>query len=185
MMEQGAINGCVVQDFNLLAVLPDKNKVFRALSRLKYMVVIDPLSTETARFWQPHGEFNNVDLSQVETEVFRLLSSCFAEEDGLVANSSRWLQWHWAAAEQLHDGKILGTLFLRLCELYRQEGGVVLEPLMAMCWDYTNPADPSPEEVAQESKGHALQDVYDTSGKLLLKMRRQLDAVVQPNGAPR
>ncbi|WP_258577379.1 molybdopterin-dependent oxidoreductase [Candidatus Pantoea persica] len=97
MMEQGAINGCLVQSFNLLAAFPDKNKACRALSRLKYMVVIDPLSTETASFWQPHGEFNDVDPAQIATEVFRLPSSCFAEEEGSVANSSRWLQWHWAA----------------------------------------------------------------------------------------
>ncbi|SUB19192.1 Formate dehydrogenase, nitrate-inducible, major subunit precursor [Pantoea agglomerans] len=109
MMEQGALNGCLIQGFNLLAAFPDKNKAVRALSRLKYMVVIDPLRTETASFWQHHDEFNDVDPSKIQTEVFRLPSSCFAEESGSVANSSRWLQWHWAAAEPpaeaLHDGK--------------------------------------------------------------------------------
>jgi len=179
MMEQGALNGCLIQGFNLLAAFPDKNKAVRALSRLKYMVVIDPLRTETASFWQHHDEFNDVDPSTIQTEVFRLPSSCFAEESGSVANSSRWLQWHWAAAEPpaeaLHDGKILGNLFMRLRALYRLEGGAAPEPLMAMRWDYRDPSNPEPEEVAQESNGQALADIYDASGKLLLKKGQQLN----------
>lgn len=65
------------------------------LSKLKYMVVIDPLVTETSTFWQNHGESNDVDPASIQTEVFRLPSTCFAEEDGSIANSGRWLQWHW------------------------------------------------------------------------------------------
>ena len=105
--------------------------------------------------------------------MFRLPSSCFAEENGSIANSSRWLQWHWAAAEPpgeaLHDGKILGNIFLRLRERYRREGGAAPEPLLAMRWDYHDPRNPEPEEVARENNGWALADVYDDSGKLLLK----------------
>ncbi len=50
---------------------------------------------------------------------------------------------------------------------------------MAMRLDYSNPADPSPEEVAQESNGRALQDVYDASGKLLLKKGQQLNSFAE------
>ncbi len=46
-------------------------------------MVIDPLVTETSTFWQNHGESNDVDPSAIQTEVFRLPSTCFAEEDGL------------------------------------------------------------------------------------------------------
>ncbi|NYY79919.1 hypothetical protein DMH17_13055 [Raoultella planticola] len=59
----------------------------RSLSKLKYMVVIDPLVTETSTFWQNHGESNDVDPAAIQTEVFRLPSTCFAEEDGSIANS--------------------------------------------------------------------------------------------------
>jgi anaerobic selenocysteine-containing dehydrogenase len=38
---------------------------------------------------------NDVDPAAIQTEVFRLPSTCFAEEDGSIANSGRWLQWHW------------------------------------------------------------------------------------------
>jgi anaerobic selenocysteine-containing dehydrogenase len=70
-----------------VASFPDKNKVVRSLSKLKYMVVIDPLVTETSTFWQNHGESNDVDPAAIQTEVFRLPSTCFAEEDGSIANS--------------------------------------------------------------------------------------------------
>ena len=68
-----------------------------SLSKLKFLVTIDPLNTETSNFWQNHGEFNDVDSSQIQTEVFRLPSTCFAEENGSIVNSGRWLQWHWKA----------------------------------------------------------------------------------------
>ena len=71
-------------------------------------MTIDPLNTETSNFWQNHGEFNDVDSSQIQTEVFRLPSTCFAEENGSIVNSGRWLQWHWKGAdapgEALNDG---------------------------------------------------------------------------------
>ncbi len=143
LMLEGKINGYIVQGFNPLAAFPDKNKSTRALSKLKYMVVIDPLVTESSNFWQNHGEMNDVNPADIQTEVFRLPSSCFAEENGSIANSGRWLQWHWAAAEPpgeaLHDGKILGRLFMRLRELYQQEGGANPQPLLNIAWNYKDP----------------------------------------------
>ncbi|WP_247754016.1 formate dehydrogenase-N subunit alpha, partial [Citrobacter freundii] len=87
LMLEGKINGYIVQGFNPLAAFPDKNKSTRALSKLKYMVVIDPLVTESSNFWQNHGEMNDVNPADIQTEVFRLPSSCFAEENGSIANS--------------------------------------------------------------------------------------------------
>ncbi|EMX1422440.1 formate dehydrogenase-N subunit alpha, partial [Escherichia coli] len=76
LMLEGKINGYIVQGFNPLAAFPDKNKSIRALSKLKYMVVIDPLVTESSNFWQNHGEMNDVKPADIQTEVFRLPSSC-------------------------------------------------------------------------------------------------------------
>ncbi len=110
MMDNGNVTGYICRGFNPVASFPDKNKVVRSLSKLKYMVVIDPLVTETSTFWQNHGESNDVDPSTIQTEVFRLPSTCFAEEDGSIANSGRWLQWHWkgqdAPGEARNDGEI-------------------------------------------------------------------------------
>ncbi|MBJ8887925.1 formate dehydrogenase-N subunit alpha [Citrobacter sp. FDAARGOS_156] len=183
LMLEGKINGYIVQGFNPLAAFPDKNKSTRALSKLKYMVVIDPLVTESSNFWQNHGEMNDVNPADIQTEVFRLPSSCFAEENGSIANSGRWLQWHWAAAEPpgeaLHDGKILGRLFMRLRELYQQEGGANPQPLLNIAWNYKDPYDPHPEEIAREANGQALEDLYDDKGQLIAKKGQQLSSFAQ------
>lgn len=170
---QGKVNGYIIQGFNVMAAMPDSRKVRDALSKLKFMVVIDPLQTETASFWQNHGEFNDVDPAQIQTTVFRLPSSCFAEEDGSIANSGRWLQWHWTAQtppfEARHDGRILGGILMRLHALYRKEGGTCPDPVLNLNWNYHNPEDPHPEEVAKEANGYALEDLYDPEGKLIAK----------------
>ena len=85
--------------FNPVASFPNKNKVVASLSKLKFLVTIDPLNTETSTFWQNHGESNDVDPAKIQTEVFRLPSTCFAEENGSIVNSGRWLQWHWKGAD--------------------------------------------------------------------------------------
>jgi len=180
MMVEGQFNGLLVQGFNALASFPNKNKAVEAFSKLKFMVVMDPLATETATFWQNHDEMNDVDSSKIMTEVFRLPTACFAEENGSVANSSRWLQWHYTAAtppgEALHDTKILAHLFLRLREMYREEGGAPSDALMAIDWRYDNPHDPMPEELARESNGRAWKDIHDKDGKLLAKAGEQLSS---------
>jgi formate dehydrogenase major subunit len=60
---------------------------------------MDPLATRPREFWKNYGEHNDVDASKIQTEVFRLPTTCFAEERGSLVNSSRWLQWHWKGAD--------------------------------------------------------------------------------------
>jgi formate dehydrogenase major subunit len=88
--------------------------------------VIDPLATETASFWENHGQYINVDPTKIQTEVFRLPTTCFAEEDGSLTNSGRWLQWHWKGAdgpgESRSDILIMSDLFLRLRGYVPQRG---------------------------------------------------------------
>ncbi|CAM3680386.1 formate dehydrogenase-N subunit alpha [Rahnella bruchi] len=178
LMTEGKLNGYIVQGFNPLAAFPDKNKSSRALSKLKYMVVIDPLVTESSNFWQNHGAMNDVQTADIQTEVFRLPSSCFAEENGSIVNSARWLQWHFQASEPpgeaLHDGKIIARLFMKLRELYQKEGGANPLPVMNMAWDYQDPLDPLPEEIAREANGKALADIHDDQGNLLAKKGQQI-----------
>ncbi len=54
--------------FNPVASFPNKNKVIGCLSKLKFLVTIDPLNTETSN-WQNHGELNEVDSSKIQTSV--------------------------------------------------------------------------------------------------------------------
>jgi formate dehydrogenase-N alpha subunit len=183
MMHQGKVNGYICQGFNPIASTPDKNKLVASLSKLKYMVVIDPLVTETSNFWQNHGEMNDVDSASIQTEVFRLPSTCFAEEDGCIVNSGRWMQWHWKGAdapgEARTDGQILAGLLHHLRELYRKEGGKGIEPLMNMSWHYDQFFHPSSEEVAKENNGYALADLYDDQGNLLRRKGELLDSFAQ------
>ena len=60
---------------------------------------MDPLDTETSRFWEDFGPQNPSDPASIQTEVFQLPTTCFAEENGSLVNSARWLQWHWKAAD--------------------------------------------------------------------------------------
>jgi len=179
MMYQGQVNGYFCQGFNPIASFPNKAKVSAALAKLKYLVVMDPLATETSEFWRNAGEYNDVDTASIQTTVFRLPTTCFAEEDGSLVNSGRWLQWHWKAAEPPGQAKtdvvIMGGLFHRLRELYRKEGGAYAEPLLNIDWSYRQPEEPSAEEIAKEYNGKALGDVLDPqSGALLAKAGEQL-----------
>ncbi|HEX9102744.1 MAG TPA: formate dehydrogenase-N subunit alpha, partial [Polyangia bacterium] len=180
LMHQGKLEGYFCQGFNALGSLPDKNKNTAALSKLKYLVIIDPLATETSAFWQPHGEFHDVDPKSIATEVFRLPSTCFAEENGSLVNSGRWLQWHWKGAdppgEAKGDEEIMGELFTRLRALYAKEGGAFPDPILKLAWPYKIPSSPSPEELAREFNGKALADLPDPKepGKFLARQGEQL-----------
>lgn len=173
MMYQGKVNGYIAQGFNPLAAMPDKNKTAQALAKLKFLVVIDPLATETGSFWQDEGKYNDVKTEDIQTEVFRLPSSCFAEENGSIVNSGRWLQWHFAGAappgEAWQDSRILGTIFTKIRDLYRKEGGACPEQVLNMQWNYRDAEEPLPEEVARECNGFALADLKDDQGRVLVK----------------
>ena len=95
LMNEGQVNLYFCQGFNPLLAFPNRGKVTAGLAKLKLLVTIDPLDTETARFWENHGAYNDVDTAAIETEVIQLPSSCFAEDEGSLVNSGRWLQWHW------------------------------------------------------------------------------------------
>ena len=183
-MYQGKMNGYICQGFNPIASFPCKAKVDGALAKLKFLVIIDPLSTETSVFWQNHGEYNNVDPAKIQTAVFRLPSSCFAEEDGSLVSSSRVLQWHWKGAEPPGEAKndtaIMAGIFLKLRELYQKEGGKFPDPILNLTWNHKNPAEPDPAELAREFSGRALADVTDPKTKAVLrKAGEQLDGFAQ------
>jgi formate dehydrogenase major subunit len=190
LMHQGKVNGYVCQGFNPLGSIPDKAKLIEALSKLKYLVVIDPLVTDTSTYWRNHGEFNDVDPKKIQTEVFRLPSTCFAEEDGSLVNSGRWLQWHYKGAEPpgeaKQDAEIIAEIFLRVRALYQKEGGAFPDPILRLHWPYKIPHAPSAEELAREFSGSALADVPDPKDptKFLAREGEQLPgfAALQADG---
>ena len=180
MMHQGQMNLYFCQGFNPLLAFPNRKKLTEALSKLKMLVVMDPLQTETARFWENHGEHNDVQTASIQTEVLQLPTTCFAEDTGSLTNSGRQLHWHWAGGtppgEAKHDTWIMANIFLRVRELYKKEGGVVPEPILNLDWRYKDAEEPSPEELAKELNGYVLADVTDPAdpNKKLLEKGKQV-----------
>jgi formate dehydrogenase major subunit len=169
LMHEGKLTGLVAQGHNFLASTPDKAKLLAGFSKLKWLVSIDPLDTETASFFVNHGELNDVDPTKIQTEVFRLPSTCFAEDEGSFTNSSRLLQWHYAAAdapgEGRHDSEIMAELYWRIRAMYEKDGGAFFEPIVKLHWPYKKARAPAPDELAREFSGHALADVTDPKDK--------------------
>jgi formate dehydrogenase major subunit len=185
LMHQGKMNGYICQGFNILASAPDKQKITEALSKLKFLVVMDPLAVETAEFWRPFGEFHQVDSSKIQTEVFRLPTTCFAEERGSLVSSSRVLQWHWQGADgpgqTRSDLEIMSGLFLRMRKMYQTDGGKFPDPIVNLTWPYAKPFSPTPEELAMEYNGKALKELADPKDatKIILKKNEQLAGFAQ------
>jgi formate dehydrogenase major subunit len=183
MMANGQMNGYICQGFNPLQAFPDKGKIAKGLTKLKFLVVIDPLDTETSRFWENFGPHNPADPASIQTEVFQLPTTCFAEENGSLVNSARWLQWHWKAApppgEAQSDIWIMSGIFQRMREMYRKDGGAFPDPILNLTWNYTNATDPDPEELAKEMNGRALVDIKDQTGVPTLRAGHLLEGFAQ------
>jgi len=179
MMNHGEMNGYICQGFNPQQAFPDRGKIRRGLSNLKFLVTMDPLDTETSRFWENFGPQNPADSATIKTEVFQLPTTCFAEEEGSLINSARWLQWHWKAAEPPGKAKsdiwIMSQLFHRIRELYRKEGGAFPDPILNLSWNYTDPREPAAAELAKDMNGRARVDIKDESGATVLKAGQLLD----------
>ena len=180
MMKKGKVNIYMCQGFNGLMSFPNRNKLTEALSKLKLLVVMDPLQTETAHFWQNHGIYNDVDSASIKTEVLELPTTCFAEDEGATVSSGRVLQWHWPGAtppgQAMPDNWIMSNIFLRIRELYRKEGGPFPDPILNLTWDYHHAEEPTAEELARELNGRALETLHDPADptKVLVKAGEQL-----------
>ena len=185
LMHQGKVNGYFCQGFNPLLSAPNRGKITASLSKLKFLVIMDPLQTETSRFWKDEGVHNDVKPESIQTEVFELPTTCFAEDEGSLVNSGRWLQWHWPGQEPPGEAKtdtwIMAQLHMRLRELYRKEGGTFPDPVVNLHWPYRDPQDPQPDEIAKELNGYVVSTVTDPAdpSKVLLEKGKQVDTFGQ------
>jgi len=157
--------GFITFGMNPVALGPNSKKMIAALSKLKWMVVVENAETETAGFWKAPQEYGGAPAEQIQTEVFLLPAANFAEKDGTFTNSARWLQWKWKAldppGQAKSDQEILSRIFLAVQNLYRTEGGPVAEAVLNVIWPYSNPANPDLSEVLKEMNGKALADIKD------------------------
>ena len=112
--------------------------------------------------------------------MIQLPTTCFAEDEGALVNSGRWLQWHWAGGtppgEAKTDTWIMAQIHLRLKDLYRKEGGAFPDPILNLHWPYKDPGDPTPEELTKEMNGYVVADVPDPNDptKKLLEAGKQI-----------
>jgi formate dehydrogenase major subunit len=163
--DEPAPEGFITFGMNPVGLGPNSKKMVAALSKLKWLVVVENVETETAIFWKSPPDYDPLPPASIKTEVYLLPASGFAEKDGTFTNSARWLQWKWRAADPpgqaKSDQEIVARMVLAVRDLYKKEGGKVPEPVLNISWSYSNPAAPDLGEVLKEMNGKALSDLMD------------------------
>src|SRR6266568_1720414 len=178
-MYEGKVKGIFAFGMNGVMIGPDSQKNIDALKKADWLVVCEIYPDETSEFWKSPG-ITPDEMKNINTAVYRLPGAGFAEKDGTFVNSARWLQWKYIAVPPPGDAKvdqeILARLFLRVRELYREQGGAFPAPILNAWFPYTDPKNPSLAELAKEINGKALADLTDPNPKtgLTLKVGQQL-----------
>jgi formate dehydrogenase major subunit len=177
--------GFITFGMNPVGLGPNSKKMIAALSKLKWMVVVENAETETATFWKAPSEYGGAAASQIPTEVFMLPAANFAEKDGTFTNSARWLQWKWKAldppGQAKADQEIVSRIFLAVQALYKKEGGALPDAVLNVSWSYANPINPDLGEVLKEMNGKALADLHDPKDptKVVKTAGQQIDGFGQ------
>jgi len=176
-MYRGSVKGLFAFGMNAVMIGPDSKKNIEALKNADWLVVGEIYPDETSEFWKSPG-VTPEEMKSIQTTVYRLPCAGFAEKDGSFTNSARWLQWKNAALPPPGDCRldqaIVSQIFLKVRELYQNEGGKFPDPILNLTWAYSDPLNPSLAEVAQEINGKALADVTDTKTNQTIKAGQQL-----------
>ena len=176
-MYEGKVKGLFAFGMNGVMIGPDSNKNVDALKKADWLVVCEIYPDETSEFWRAPG-ITAEDQKKINTTVYRLPGAGFAEKDGTFVNSARWLQWKNIAlpppGQARLDQEILATIFLKVRELYKKEGGKFPDPVLNATFAYTNPHNPLLAEVAREINGKALADITDPKTNVTIKAGQQL-----------
>ena len=176
-MYRGKVQGMFAFGMNGVAIGPDSQKNIEALKKADWLVVGEIYPDETSEFWRSPG-ISADDAKNIQTTVYRLPCAGFAEKDGSMTNSSRWLQWKNIAVpppgQARLDQDIVAQIFLHTRDLYKSEGGKFPDPILNLAWKYTDPQHPSLSEVAKEYNGKALADLTDPKTQQVIKTGQQL-----------
>jgi formate dehydrogenase major subunit len=176
-MYRGSVKGMFAFGMNGVAIGPDSQKNIEALKRADWLVVGEIYPDETSEFWKSPG-ISSEEMKTINTTVYRLPCAGFAEKDGSMTNSARWLQWKNVAVpppgQARLDQDIVAQIFLAVRELYKKEGGKFPDPILNAWWPYTRPNNPSLAELAKEINGKALADLTDPKTAQVIKAGQQL-----------
>ena len=176
-MYRGEIQGLFAIGMNGVMIGPDTKKNIDALKKAEWLVVGEIYPDETSEFWRAPGTTAD-EMKGIKTTVYRLPCASFAEKDGTMVNSARWLQWKNAAlpppGQARLDQDILAQIFLRVRALYQKDGGKFPDPVLHATWAYSDPQHPPLSEVAKEINGKALADLKDEKTGQEIKSGQQL-----------
>jgi formate dehydrogenase major subunit len=176
-MYRGAVKGMFAFGMNGVMIGPDQQKNIAALKKADWLVVGEIYPDETSEFWRAPG-ITADEMKTINTTVYRLPCAGFAEKDGSMTNSARWLQWKNAAVPPPGDARldqdIVAQIFLRVRELYRKEGGKFPDPILKLTWPYVDAEHPALSDLAKEINGKAVSDVTDPATKQIIKAGQQL-----------
>ncbi len=176
-MYRGSVKGLLAFGMNGVAIGPDSQKNIDALKKADWLVVGEIYPDETSEFWRSPG-VTPEEMKTINTTVYRLPCAGFAEKDGSMTNSARWLQWKNVAVpppgEARLDQDIVAQIFLKVRELYQTEGGKFPDPILKLTWGYTNPLHPALGDLAKELNGKALADLTDPKTQVTIKRGQQL-----------
>jgi formate dehydrogenase major subunit len=176
-MYRGAVKGMLAFGMNGVAIGPDSQKNIDALKKADFLVVGEIYPDETSEFWKSPG-ITADEMKNIQTTVYRLPCAGFAEKDGSMTNSARWLQWKNAAVpppgQARLDQDIIAQIFLKVRELYQAQGGKFPDPILNLTWGYTNPQNPALGDLAKEMNGKALADLTDPKTQVVVKKGQQL-----------
>jgi formate dehydrogenase major subunit len=176
-MYRGTVKGMLAFGMNGVAIGPDSQKNIDALKKADFLVVGEIYPDETSEFWKSPG-ITPDEMKNIKTTVYRLACAGFAEKDGTMTNSARWLQWKNVAVpppgECRLDQDIIAQIFLKVKELYQKEGGKFPDPILNLTWSYTNAQHPALGELLKELNGKALADLSDPKTQVTIKKGQQL-----------
>jgi formate dehydrogenase major subunit len=176
-MYRGHLKGMFAFGMNGVAIGPDSQKNIEALKKADWLVVGEIYPDETSEFWKSPG-ISTAEMKEIKTTVYRLACAGFAEKDGSMTNSARWLQWKNIAlpppGQARLDQDIVAQIFLKVRELYTAEGGKFPDPILNLTWPYTDPQHPALAELAKEFNGKALANLTDPKTQQTIKAGQQL-----------
>ncbi len=176
-MYTGHVKGLFAFGMNGVAIGPNSQKNIDALKKADWLVVCEIYPDETSEFWRSPG-ITPDEMKKINTTVYRLPGAGFAEKDGTFVNSARWLQWKYIAVpppgQAKMDQEIVSRIYLRVRDLYRQEGGAFPDPILNLAWNYSDPHNPPLAEVAKEISGRALSKITDPKTRETIEAGEQL-----------
>ena len=176
-MYNGRVKGMMAFGMNGVMVGPDTNKNINALKKADWLVVGEIYPDETSEFWRAPG-ITAEEQKNIKTTVYRLPCAGFAEKDGSMTNSARWVTWKFAAVPSPGDARldqdIIAQIFLRVRGLYKKEGGKFPDPILSLTWAYADAAHPPLSQLAMELNGKALAELKDEKTGQVVKAGQQL-----------